>query len=519
MTNSPTSSSNASTAATWSYHDGTKHSPESIRSSRHYLDWENQPVPFKLYQDLAPIPLPKNIPPSSVSGLEAIGSPANSPDPHSAVGLRNLAKMLFLSAGITKKISHHGHDMFFRAAACTGALYHIELYVVCGGIEGLDAGVFHFSVSDFSLRRLREGDYRRTLVEATSGEAAVSAAPVSIVLTSTFWRNAWKYQARTYRHSFWDSGTILANTLAVAAADSLPVKIVLGFADELVNGLLDVDSNKEVAVALLAVGAGGAPPSQAPPITPLSYATGPLPKTEVSYPGIRKMHAASSLRQAAEVAAWRGETAPPPAPTPVGRIIPLPAMSSARDAPSIEQVILRRGSSRSFAREPITLAQLANALGAVRSAIPTDFLGPQAGTLTDVYLLVHAVTGLPSGAYFLRRDHAALELLMEGDFRDTGGFLGLGQELPADAAVDTFFLTDLRRVLERFGNRGYRAAQMEAAILGGRMYLAAYAQGFGATGLTFYDDEVSDFFSPHAAGKSVMFLTALGVSAKRQTIT
>jgi hypothetical protein len=40
--------------------------------------------------------------------------------------------------------------------------------------------------------------------------------------------------------------------------------------------------------------------------------------------------------------------------------------------------------------------------------------------------------------------------------------------------------------------------------------LAAYAQGFGATGLTFFDDEVTEFFSPHAAGKAVMFLTALG---------
>jgi nitroreductase len=70
-------------------------------------------------------------------------------------------------------------------------------------------------------------------------------------------------------------------------------------------------------------------------------------------------------------------------------------------------------------------------------------------------------------------------------------------------------------VVERFGNRGYRAAQLEAGILGGRMYLAAYAQGFGATGLTFFDDDVTDFFSPHAADKSVMFLIALGYAARR----
>ena len=86
--------------------------------------------------------------------------------------------------------------------------------------------------------------------------------------------------------------------------------------------------------------------------------------------------------------------------------------------------------------------------------------------------------------------------------------------MPADAAVDIFFLADLRPILQRFGNRGYRAVQLEAGIIGGRLYLAAYAQRLGATGLTFYDDEVTRFFSPHAEGKSAILLVALGKSAK-----
>ena len=93
--------------------------------------------------------------------------------------------------------------------------------------------------------------------------------------------------------------------------------------------------------------------------------------------------------------------------------------------------------------------------------------------------------------------------------------LGLEQELPADAAVDIFFLADLRLILERFGNRGYRAVQLEAGIVGGKVYLAAYAQRLGATGLTFHDDDVIQFFSPHAQGKSAVFLVAVGKSAKR----
>jgi hypothetical protein len=77
-------------------------------------------------------------------------------------------------------------------------------------------------------------------------------------------------------------------------------------------------------------------------------------------------------------------------------------------------------------------------------------------------------------------------------------------------------LSHLNRALKRSGNRGYRAAQLEAAVMGGKIYLAAYAQRLGASGLTFFDDEVTEFFSPDAAGKSVMFLIAVGKSAKRK---
>jgi hypothetical protein len=84
--------------------------------------------------------------------------------------------------------------------------------------------------------------------------------------------------------------------------------------------------------------------------------------------------------------------------------------------------------------------------------------------------------------------------LREGKFRSEAHYLALEQRLAADACVVIFFLADLGRILRRYGNRGYRAVQLEAGTIGGRMYLAAYAQRLGATGLTFFDDEVADFF-------------------------
>ena len=164
----------------------------------------------------------------------------------------------------------------------------------------------------------------------------------------------------------------------------------------------------------------------------------------------------------------------------------------------------------------MTLRQLSTILTQSTRGIPTDFLDPLGTSLCRLYLIVNDVLGLPSGSYFFNREDASLEMLEEGDFRNAGGYLGLQQDIPADASVDVFFLTDLDHALTRYGNRGYRAAQLEAGVVGGKMYLSAYAQRLGASGLTFFDDDVTNFFSPHAEGLAVMFLVALGVPARRR---
>jgi SagB-type dehydrogenase family enzyme len=184
------------------------------------------------------------------------------------------------------------------------------------------------------------------------------------------------------------------------------------------------------------------------------------------------------------------------------------------------EVIIRRGSTRQFARVPISFAQLSTLLLAPlpgsASGVQADFLNPPGSSLVMPYLIVNAVEGLEVGSYVYRRETPGLERLKSGEFRALAGQLALGQDLAADASVNIYFLADLERVLNMYGNRGYRAAQLEAAVLAGRMYLAAYAQRLGATGLTFFDDAVIHFFSPQAEGMSVMFLLALGKKARRK---
>jgi SagB-type dehydrogenase family enzyme len=508
---------NSNSQAAWTYHEATKHSYASIRTIAHFLDWVNQPLPFKIYPTLELLPLPAELRQTGVAALSAIADwvPAQS---NAVPDIEAIAQLLYLSTGITRTRKRPGGEIYFRAAACTGALYEIELYLVCGDLKNLPAGVYHFGAAEFGLRQLRAGDYRHLLLEATGGERAAAHAPLFIICTGTYWRNAWKYQARTYRHFGWDNGTLLANLLAVGTAFGLPTKVLCGFLDASVDLLLDVDSQREVAFSLVAVGHGPNLPNPPPAgIAPLGLETIPLSRQEVDYPLMRELHAASSLNSAEEVAKWRAGNLLTNSRPATGAVFPLQPLSDAeipRDP--IEQVILRRGSSRKFDRSPIRFDQLSTMLVRSTRGVSADFLDPLGTQLNDLYLIVHAVEGLHPGTYAFDRNNGALECLKQGNFRAEAGYLGLEQDLPADAAVDIFFLADLRPILQRFGNRGYRATQLEAGILGGKLYLGAYAQRLSATGLTFFDDDVIRFFSPHADGKSAIFLIAVGNSAKRR---
>jgi len=487
------------------YHDRTAHSSWSVRQSGHYLDWGNKPFLYKVYPDLPAIQLPRELPALAVDTLDAL-SAARGSEPLRT--LEELATLLFFSAGITKKKTYPGgEEMHFRAAPSTGALYQTEVYVVAGALQNLAAGVYHFCPGDFSLRRLREGDFRAELA-AAAADPGLARVPATLILTAIYWRNAWKYEARAYRHFFWDSGTMLANLLAAAAGVSLPARLVTGFVDNRVDRLLGVDPEKEGGLELVSIGTESAPAPSAPPVEEIAPRVLPLSLREVDYPLVREMHAASSLEDPEEVSQWRA-TPPPPRRQARSGLLSLPPPRS-RAGRGLGEAILRRASTRQFARVSVSSEELSTLLFHATPGFSADF----PSGLVDLYLIINAVEGIPSGAYSYWPSVHGLELLEEGEFRKRAGYLCLEQALGADASYVVFFLADLASVLERYGNRGYRLANLEAGLVGGRCYLAAYAQGFGASGLTFYDGEVVSFFSPHAQGKDALFVTALGRSVK-----
>jgi len=499
--------------AAWHYHNGTKHPHGKLLSSFHFYNPAFRLTPYKIYtENLPSINLPLEKKPSGKGAMVAISDNIKPDDKIIVPGLNTLSRILYFSNGITKTIHYPNMGVVeFRAAACTGALYHIEIYVVCGDIPDLDAGVYYFDPKEMNLKQLRKGDYRHVLTAASGNDVNVNHAPVILIYTDIFTRNSVKYQTREYRHAFWDCGVILTNTLALSFTHNLPSKVIVGFVDDAVNSLLDLNPKKEVSIALVPIGFTKEIPTGKSQVQKLNLATEPLSSYDVDDPEIQVIHEASSLNTEKDVVEWREKatTHTPLSSTKNDVSLDFTLDKNILQNP-IESVIIKRGSTREFSRKSISFQQLSAIIYYSTRGISADFLKQDVCSLIDLYLIVNSVDDLNSGSYYYNREQNSLQLLKEGNLRTIAGHLGLDQGLPGDGSVCAFFLCDLNEVLSRFGNRGYRAAQLEASSIGGRFYLASYAQKLGASGLTFYDDEVTDFFSPHAKNKSVMFLVAIG---------
>jgi SagB-type dehydrogenase family enzyme len=473
------------------YHETTKHTPWSVRYAPHFLDWANRPNPFKVYPELKPLPLPPPAPDTGVPCTSAIAGTLGEPRPLDAP---ELSRLLNLAAGINKVFYlPDGERFHFRTYACAGALYPIELYVACGGIPGLEPGLYHFAPVEKALRRLRSDDPRSYLLRATGGVRSTASAPLSVLLTGIPWRTTWKYRQRGYRHLFWDSGMILANLLALSASGGHSSEVVLGFQDEELNRLLGLDGRSEFAICVVPIGAAELsaqlPMPDGPP-PPIDHPAAELSAEEEVYQEVLDAHRDTSLLEIEAAGLWHQPAEPPDGPPP-------PSLSSV----GIERTIRRRGSKRRFDLTfPIPAGRLPGILDLARYRLDCDWGGP----ITRIALAAHAVEDLQPGAYDYQ---SGFELLAAGDLRRQSRYLCLEQPLGGDGAATLFMLAGMEEIYGRLGARGYRAAQLDAGITAGRLYLGAYACGFGATGLTFYDDEVRAFFKTE---DEPMLVVALG---------
>jgi hypothetical protein len=390
---------------------------------------------YKRYSELLPrIELPRDLPSTSALALTVLAGTAD-------VGPRevdppHLSRLLHLCAGVVRTAERPFATWLFRAAGSAGGRFPLELYVVVPEGAALPAGVHWYDPLDHALLQVGPPPH--------GGASAV-------VVTGVPWRTGWKYRERGYRHVYWDAGTMLAQLLAVADSAGLTPSLYTRFPDLAVAELVGADGVHEWPVAVVALGEG--PPGLDARGTP---AAGEVDAAPVEFPLVT---AAQRAGDADELGVpWdRGD----PVEVPVERADPL------------EAVVLARSSQR----------RMDGSRSLPESVLRTSLSVALRGIDVPHRVAVHSVDAVAPGVYRWPNLSAPARA---GDVRDELYRLCLEQELGREAAFVVIGAADIGAL----DDRQYREAQLAAGLVEGRLHLAAYGHGAGASGMTFLDSDV-----------------------------
>lgn len=420
-------------------------------------DLATWPWPCKRYPDDLPrVALPREWPevPAAATAVLAgrAAGTAAAPD------LPALARLLYLSSGVVRTVEREGRPrMLLRAAGSAGGRFPLELYVAARGVAGLDDGVHWYDPVEHALVRVGP---------------APAGGTTTLVVTGVPWRTAWRYSERGFRHLYWDAGTMLAQALALAESAGLLPRLWTRFPDAAVARLVGADGTHEHPIALVTLGDGD------PAIEAGDAVAGEVDAAPRELPLITAAQRAGDTEELG--APW------PPAP-------PLP-----REAPAsadLDTVILRRGSTRRM-DATATVA---------REVFAFSLAAALRGTRVPHFVAVHGVDGVEPGLY---RWPDLERPLRRGPLRETLLRVCWDQDLGRDAAFVVIGAADL----DALDDRGYRDAQLDAGLVEGRLHLAAYALGIGASGMTFLDSEIEGLLGEPLAA---LLFTCVGVPAYR----
>ncbi len=200
------------------YHRATVRTEASLRADSP-ADEANRPNPYRLFPEAPKIPLPTKLLDAAAPAIGVLND-GIATLPESQIGpprnLRTIATWLHLAAGRTLEKRSGSRKSWLRACPSAAALYPCEIYVAAFNIEDLEPGFYHFSVSEFALRKLRDGP--QTLATIKRGRpdlAFLQSVPAALLISTIFWRSAWKFRQGGYRMALLDAGHVIENLVAV----------------------------------------------------------------------------------------------------------------------------------------------------------------------------------------------------------------------------------------------------------------------------------------------------------------
>jgi len=163
-----------------------------------------------------------------------------------SISIQAVSQLLWAAQGVT---SPDGR----RTAPSAGALYPLEVYLVAGWVEHLEAGVYRYRPLDHNLHGVVNGDVRGPLATAAGGQPQVANGAAIIAITADYSRTTRKYGDRGVRYVQMEVGHVLENIHLQAIPFGLGTVIVGAFDDSEARRVLGVAKSEEV-LALMPLG-------------------------------------------------------------------------------------------------------------------------------------------------------------------------------------------------------------------------------------------------------------------------
>lgn len=514
------------------YHQASQYTYDSVRALPN-PDWSSQPSVFRTFEELPRVALLTNLldaPVATLSvlaqGLDALPeSQLNPPQ-----DLKTLSTWLYLADGVISK-SNVGPQRveWLRTTPSNGALYPCEIYVLALGIEGLEPGLYHYSSREFSLRKLRDG--HAALAQIKRGRPDLEflkTVPAAMLVSTIFWRSAWRFRKRAYRYALTDAGHLVENLRVAATGLGMRTLVRLRMnhntTRELIGIAPDVDFGQAEAVQAMVVWTDAAqhPLPPAPPRenagAAAPIARKPLSKQTDDYASITAAH-----EECVAPGVAVREIRPPltdanPVDASSAALLDLALLDdSAGGGQPLRKVLLQRKPTRDFARQSISRDQfiLLNRAG-FRGGTYFPLLpeGPHAA-LVRPFWIVHDVTGMDPGVWYYHPPADKWVQFNPGHFRIESQYLSVEQPMCGNAAAVCFMAVDFWGLMLHAGPDTYRLAHVEAGIAAQRILLACNALNLGCVTVgAFYDEEVRQFLGLSQTGWQIAYELAVGVNVE-----
>ena len=395
------------------------------------------------------------------------------------------------------------------------------------GTPELPAGLYNYQVKTHSLVRFWDGEFWAQLQMACFNHPALAVTEVAIVISSVFFRSAWRYQDRAYRRIGLDTGHVLGNLELASALTDFRPHLIGGFEDGALNDLFFFEPDLEGSIVVAAL-ADRLDRRQYLTDLPTALASPPLatvPEDLIEGELLAALHHSSQLpiHPAGTPRPSYDSQSEPSASAdkynlPFG--LTVPAVGEAIDWGDglglLERTILQRRSTRAYTGGAISSDDLKAILQFAYQ--PQTFADQGLDPAPDyfdlgliaTFVVVRDVYGLEAGCYYYAPTSQELRQIRFKNFQEEMHFLCLGQDLGHDAAAVVVQTADLVTAIDRWGDRAYRYLHLDSGHLGQRLNLAALRLGLGVSGIAgFFDDLVNEVLGI-PEGEAGLYLTTIG---------